>query len=150
MSSVFVILAFNCAHLKFTVYGSKQANIHTHAQCSPASVTLYGVPYVSKLKNKKGIYISSTEIQIQCRIFKSSQVYIYIHHRIYISSQGFICPATDLYIQPGIHISSQEFIYPVRDLYIQHRIYISSTGYIHVPHGIYKSSQGFTIYGHRI
>ena len=44
MSSVFVILKFNRAHLKCTVYGHKQArkqaNIHTRAQCSPASVGL--------------------------------------------------------------------------------------------------------------
>ena len=33
MRSVFVILTFNSAHLKFTVYGpSKQANIHTHVR----------------------------------------------------------------------------------------------------------------------
>ena len=32
MSSVFVILKFNHAHLKFTVYGHKQANIHTHVR----------------------------------------------------------------------------------------------------------------------
>ena len=29
-----------CAHLKFTVYGRKQASIHTHAQCSDTSVGL--------------------------------------------------------------------------------------------------------------
>ena len=36
MSSVYVILKFKRAHLKFTVYGrkeaSKQANIHTHVR----------------------------------------------------------------------------------------------------------------------
>ena len=58
----------------------------------------YGVPYVSKLKNKRVFIYPAQSIQIQCRIYKSSQVYIYIQHRIYISSQGFIYPARDLYI----------------------------------------------------
>ena len=42
LNSVFVILKFNHTHLKFTVYGRKQASKHTHvcAQCSPASVGL--------------------------------------------------------------------------------------------------------------
>ena len=46
LSSIFVILKFKCANLKFTVHGSKQASkqakIHTHAhsQCSNASVGL--------------------------------------------------------------------------------------------------------------
>ena len=42
MSLVFVILKFNHAHLKFTVYGCKQASKHTHAraQCSSTSVGL--------------------------------------------------------------------------------------------------------------
>ena len=105
----------------------------------------YGALYVSKLKNKRVFIYPARNIQIQCRIYKSSQVHnisstgfvypdrdlyihhriyiypvrdIYIHHRIYISSQGYIYPARDLYIQPGIYISSQGFIYPARDLYI--------------------------------
>ena len=42
MSSIFVILKFKHAHLKFTVYGRKQVNkhIHTCAQCSNTSVGL--------------------------------------------------------------------------------------------------------------
>ena len=41
-SSIFVILKFQRAHLKFSVYGRKQTDIHTHAraQCSHASVGL--------------------------------------------------------------------------------------------------------------
>ena len=39
---IFVILKYKCAHLKFSVYGRKQTNRHTHAraQCSHASVGL--------------------------------------------------------------------------------------------------------------
>ena len=97
----------------------------------------YGVPYVSKIKNKRVFIYPAQNIQIQCRIYKPSQVYIhpaqdlYIQPGIYIFTTGFIYPvrdiiiypARDLYIQPGIYIS-------VRDLYIQHGIYISSQGYI--------------------
>ena len=32
MNSIFVILKSKRAHLKFTVYGRKQANIHTHVR----------------------------------------------------------------------------------------------------------------------
>ena len=74
------------------------------------------------LRIKRIFIYSARNIQIQCRI--------------YISSQGFIYPPQDIYIQSGICISSAGFIYPVRDIYIPHGIYISSTG-------IYISSQGF-------
>jgi len=67
----------------------------------------YGVPYVSKLKNKRVFIYPARNIQIHCRIYKSSQVYIYPAH-----------PARNLYIQSGIYISSTGFIYPARDLYI--------------------------------
>ena len=111
----------------------------------------YGVSYVSKLKNKRVFIYPARNIQIQCKIYKSSQVgiYIYIQHRIYVSSQGYIYPARDLYIQPGIYISRTGYIYPAKDLSIQPGIYTSSTGFIYpvrdiyITHGIYKSSQGF-------
>ena len=105
---------------------------------------IYGAPYVSKLKNKRVFIYPAWNIQIQCRIYKSSLVHnisstgfiyparnLYIHHRIYISTTGFIYPVRDIYIQPGIYISSTGFIYPAWDLYIQPGIYISSQGFIY-------------------
>ena len=61
------------------------------------------------LKIKRIFIYSARNIQIQCRI--------------YISSQGFIYPPQDIYIQSGICISTTGYIYPVRDIYILHGIY---------------------------
>ena len=44
-----------------------------------------------------------------------TNIYIYIYHRIYISSTGCIYPARDIYIQSGIYLA--------RELYILHGIY---------------------------
>ena len=93
----------------------------------------------AKLKNKRVFIYPAWNIQIQSRIYKSSQVYIYIY------------PAMDLYISHGIYISSQGFIHIQSEiLYLAQDIYIYPARVLYIQPGFYISSQGFTIYGHRI
>ena len=67
--SIFVKLKFKHAHLKFTVYGRKQASIHTLPQCSHASVGL-AQARPNWIHKNSGNSISSAGLDLPLHIFQ--------------------------------------------------------------------------------